>query len=82
MSLVVRRATSPRRSVSHVVRLWSVRKHIMFDVCHRSSGRGWRRGVGTSGEFPQKVAQQVNSHNQAAMNQFLVLQIPMINCVI
>ena len=40
MSLVVRRATSQRRSVSHMVQLWSVRKHIMFDVCHHSSGKG------------------------------------------
>ena len=68
MSRVVRRGTSPRRSVSHVVRLWSVRKHIMFDVRHHSSGRGRGRGGGTSGEFPKKTAQQVKPHNQAAIN--------------
>jgi len=80
-SLAVRTATSLRRSVSHVVRLWSVRKHNMFGVCYHSSGRRRGRGGGTSGEFPKKVAQQVKSHSQATMKQFMFLQQLLINRV-
>jgi len=47
----------------------------MCEVCRHSSGRGRGRGGGISGEFSPKVAQQVNSHNQAAAKQFMVLQI-------
>ena len=42
---------------------------------------GEGREGGTTGEFPEKVAQQVNSHNQATTKQLQVLKILMINRV-
>jgi hypothetical protein len=48
----------------------------MLDVCHHSSGTGEE----IKGNCPKNVAQQVNSKNQAAKKQFLVLKIRQTVC--
>ena len=75
MSLAVRRATIPQRSVSQFKNV----SCVMFVTIHLVGRMG--TGGGTSGEFSPKVAQQVNSHNQAAAKQYTGLQILTINRV-
>jgi hypothetical protein len=84
MSLVGGPAKSPRRPASHVLRVWSVRKQTMLDVCNHSSGRGG--GGGNTGEFPEKrsptrelsqssryetISGLINTHDKPCTNHVL-----------